>query len=281
MKRVGKFILAILLILVCVGGTSFLFFKNFKKDDTDTNLLLGFISGTETIAFQEKLTLFKITANVEKLEILISTQNDLIGFAEMLTADEAKVKENVNLTKQNKIVENLKNSRENCLNKIDEYLIKSQYVQFNKVTGANSAFKSLSSYVCEYANFIKGLNEGIADASLRKSDLKFDLIELYCDVAKSCFGNLREVNGEWVLNSTENLSLLKTNYVQNNFVLSLQSNKEFSKTASDFSVAFAKCNKAEFANALKSYLETVSLGENSTYMQQAGFYLAKLFEGEV
>ena len=279
MKKIVKILLTVLLVLVAIGGTCILFFKNLKPEVITTESLIGYITKTNDLEFDVVNYDSRFSAIMQTNENL---EDCLASLSPYLMDDNISVSDEKIIAKLNEVSYSV-----NLASRmIAEYKIKEKSSFYNKDLGRNDLYTTMCEYLEDYATVINMINNKLADSSLNRSvDLKFDMIDLYCRVVIDTYAE--PVTGEESkivgildasnINVMNDYFCLETSYITEKPVqgkyqfLNTQNNNKFTKYYND-------CNRDEFAKNLHTNITNITgITNESTAVELATYYFKLIY----
>lgn len=251
-KKFFKVLLITILVLSSVGGTVYVFYSQMTKRQDSFACVSEYIVGGEKAEVNNKLK--SVNTNLtrdgdERLVIMVETVTRLDNITTILNKYLINAKDYENVD-ENKIVEQLKNAQVQMKKldvMLDEYLLKSQSLDFNKHEGAKYLYKGAADYIVAYTGLIDEINTQISKLLVNKNaDIKFSLFEIYSNCCKQTFSNFN-TSGLIEVQNEHNIKFLNQKFSFDDIVL-LQGNNYI--VQNKFLDAYSKCNKYKFANGL-------------------------------
>lgn len=278
MKKFLKIFLIVVLVGLAIGGTCYAFYSNIEESQDAYARVNTFMNSSERTSMNNKLN------NVSQS----SSGRLSLGIEAIVTLDSITLTLNTYMISSldydinnNSIVERLDSAiekREELIDDADEYLLKTNNQYFDKSKGANDVFKTLSSYVVRYADMVKYMNNEIKSRVIvnKYSDIKFDVIELYCLTVTNTFSNLEEVDGLITVKNSNNFTLLNDSFYLVANMLSTTVGYG-SYLNNKFCRAFNSIDKTAFANNLYTNVSTIGeITEASSNVDKATYYLKEI-----
>lgn len=277
MKKFLKVILIIILVGLSIGCTVYLFYRQLNPKVDYLDELHTYYSGKTEQEFNKKLDqVFSKTnsASDTRFSLIVETNGTLTSCLQSLTGYYAVAgSHNIHEKKISNELSSLKSARSAAEFKMDAYLTKTT-AQGEISTGANDTYDAVSKYFVEYANFINLINSELSSMGINRDvDLKFPVIEIYCNVCIDTFSNLN-TGFLHEIKSDINLSAISEKVKFKNSFLDL-GNKNFSYLNNSFVEHYNKTDKAEFASNLYDNMLNGS-ADSSTDELLAGYYLKSI-----
>lgn len=277
MKKFLKVIFIIILVCLSIGGTAYLFYKRLHPKVNYFNELEAFYSGAAEQEFESDLS--KVVSNTlaagDFRFSLISTTNGKLNDCLKNLASYYVVADNYNIhgKKISDSLSALKSARSQTKIIMDAYLSKTT-AQGSLSLGANDTYDSFANYFVQYAKFINVVNEELATMQIdRNADLKFSVIEVYCDVCINTYSNLNTALLHNVSNSV-NINAIGGKIKFKNSFLDL-GEKGFSYLNNSFIKYYNLSDKADFAKNLSANMRS-GRANSATNELLAGYYLNRI-----
>lgn len=274
--NVVKIILIIALVGAAIGGTCY-FFYNYILFNVDAFASFNtVIYGSQTVEFNAKLDEVRAYAG-DRFDLIVDTNEKLGEIAEninyhLVNADDFDLDERLIVTQIDKVAEN----QEIAYNMMEEYLIKVDSDFFNKETGANDLFNQMSRYFVTFADMIDTINSELDKTNIVKNaDVKFSIIEVYCDVCIDTFSNLiLEASGIRMVENRQNIDLINQSVnFESGYISSSNAGDNFSYLSNYFISNYNACDKQTFAtNLAQNVNQIVSITDSSTSLVKATYY---------
>ncbi len=284
MKKFLKFFTIFVLIGLTIGGTCYIFYSNLIAQKDAFVPISTFLNGADKVELDDKIYAVNDLAN-NNLIVTIETSEKLDEILNILnTYMVCSLDYDVD---NNEIVKRLDNAikiRDKLSENVDEYNSKSNnpYADFDEVLGSNNIYRVLADYITSYADMIKFMNKEIKSnmISNKSSDVKFDIIELYCNVAIDSFSHLVINNNLVSIKDSNNINLLnsKLNFINNMIDSSTTAvGGDLSYLNNNFIKAYSKVDKSDFANNLYTNVSIVnSISNDSTNVEKATYYIKQI-----
>ncbi len=277
MKKFLKTLLIIVLVAASIGGTAYIFYKKLNPPVDYFEELNGYVSSSSTkeLSIDLKKVIAKTPEQDTRFVFIDETNNKLNQCLDSLSSYYLVANSHsFNKKAIDKGLSHLKSTRAETINVIDAYITKTT-AQGELAVGANPSYEAVSQYFVEYANFIKTLNGELSSLGVdTTSNIKFSVIELYCDVCIDCFSNLTLTFGNLTLISDDsNISQISPHIDFQNSYFKFDN---FSNSTNLFIKNYNETNKEEFAENLAKFLlegSETSLDSNML----AGYYLNQIF----
>ena len=280
MKKILKALIIFLVVVLSIGGTCFIFFKNYKRKEAESASLATCINNMDKldldiVDYDGKFEEFKKTNK--------NLEDSMFALSVYFIEDEFIIQDDDVISK----IKSVNNSISLASEMISEYKIKSEFVNsddksyFDKELGRNDLYNAMCDYIVEYATLVSMINTDLEYKNINKqADVKFEMIDLYCRVAINTFSEkeTNEVTGITKLKDMANI-----NVVNNNFCLatSYLTHSNLTLKNSSYNNLFIRyysaCDKADFAKNLNQNVASVTeVNQQSTNVQLATYYFKKI-----
>ena len=266
-----------LLVIACVGGTCYIFFKNYKERISAPVSCASMVKSESSVEFRTSLNEVGLLTNDsgtdDRFVLVINTLSDLddmlMALANYYIDEDFTVRDKDIRAKYNQMVD----SKALAVEMINQYKLKSNSVWFDRSLGANDLYTTMSTYLVKYAEFVELLNLKVANKAInRTSDFKFSVIDLYARVARTTFSTLiTNENSLRIVSRPENLTRLQIYFqMENSYIVG---GDVYSSNALYFSENYNACDKEAFAINFASNLNAIDgISATSTSLQRAVYY---------
>ena len=285
LKKFIKFFVIALIIVASVVTTCVIFFRNLDKIKQKEVAVVSFTSSETKQNFD--LNLNKTVTAVKndnpadtRFDILLSTISNLDNAMNVVATyyvdNGGAVKDNIIATKAEEVNGNMSLAVSMC----KEYEIKTTSTYYDEHLGVNDLFDTTSKYIVSYSEFIILLNSNISSVN-KNVNVKFALIDSYCRVCIDVFSN-KEASEEtstknWLkLKDTTNIDFYNRYFKFTNSQLVVKD--MFSENNNNFISTYNNCDRANFAENIKSLCESISVySESLTMEQKAAYYFKEVY----
>lgn len=285
MKKAIKIIVIVLLVVAAVATTCFLFFRNYKKEQSKKVSLLSFSVSEEKVKMHaelaETINIINSDGTDERFEALKTTLANLDSSYRVLATyylDTDFIVDNENIAKSIKTLNSVVSKTISVMN---EYQIKAEHTApdgnkyFNRHVGANDLFSTLASFSVEYANLIKLVNSGITDVN-KNADAKFAIINVYADVTINTYSNVETKNSLSLVKTEDNIKWLNSNFKLDHLYLETQADA-FTVVTNKFIRSYEDCNTELFASDLSKNINSVTeIKDGMTKEEVATYYFKEV-----
>lgn len=265
MKQFLKAILIVVLVSASIAGTTYFFFSRLTPEQDYFVKLNQFLVSDAHEEFNTKLGIISSfdSAESDRFENVITTNNTLDNALNsvvdyLIVAEEHNFK-NKQINQQYIDLINTKAKTERIM---DEYIAKEPGIPKGDSLSvpANDVYVAFANYFVKYCNFMLKFNEELKTFKLNKNaDLKFCLIEIYCNTVSNTFAEIGWGSSGGQLNvikSPNNLKFMHQCFEKTNwFVANLNPTNEFDFVNIQFVKAFNNCNKTQFVNGLYDFVQ--------------------------
>ena len=281
MKKIVKALIIFLVVVLSVGGTCFIFFKNYKRKEAESASLASCINN------MDKLDLDIVDFDGKFVEIKKTNKNledSMFALSAYFIDDEFVIQNDDIISK----IKSVNNSIGLASDMIAEYKIKSEFKNsddksyFDKELGRNDLFNAMCDYIVEYATLVSMINTDLEYKNINKqADMKFEMIDLYCRVAVNTFSEkeTNEVTGISKVKDETNINILNNHF---HLSTSYLTGADLTPTNTSYNNMFIRhysvCDKADFAKNLSTNINSVTeITDQSTSVQFATYYFKKIY----
>ena len=283
MKKVIKALIILMIVVLSVGGTCLIFFKNYKRKEAESASLETCINKMDKL----DLSIVNYDGKFDSIEQTNENLEDSMFALSIYFIDDNFVIQNDDIISKVKAVDRAIDHAEAMLK---EYKIKSEFKNaeelsyFDKDKGRNDLYNAMCNYIVEYATLINMVNSDLEYKNINRSaDIKFAMIDVYTRVAMDTFGKTQTdtTNGITNLESSDNIDLINTYFcLKTSYLTNKEANPKLysSSATSAFINSYSKCNKTLFAQKLSENVAMVAeLNDKSTNEDYATYYFKNVY----
>ncbi len=282
MKTWVKVLIVIILMACASGATCLVFYNNLKKNNKIDYTITNYFASSERVMFNEELQEAKTNCNDSRMKLVCDTLYNLEEILEdcnyYLINYYKKVEDKHEIIKE---FENITNQKTQIYSMLVEYNTKSaNSTSFDKSTGSNDLYVSFANFFIKYAGFIQLINSricGVVESD--SSDIKFSVVELYSQVVKDSFSEIKEVKNLKTIANSDNIDLMNNLIVYSNGQIQLATDiAYFGSSSTLFIMNYNLCDKHSFAKNLSDNVDSIS-GDvsNMTTIERATHYFKEIF----
>lgn len=283
MKKFLKTLVIIILVVASIGGTAYIFFANIKPETNYFSSLNSYVDGADHVEFLSKLQKVAKNSNDGRFSLIINTNTKLDECLQTLSSYYiAYSNYDVDVDKLQKLFSNMQSNKNQTENAMDTYLTKIT-AQGQFIEGANPTYRLFSNYILSYANLLNFLNGELKNLNINKNvDLKFSLIDLYCQICSLSFSDLAyspvslgdNIYSVLVVRNDENITKINDCLEINNSYVGNEN--AFSLNAVNFIKSYNACDKQKFSSSLIHYIKNGKKDDADNELV-AGYYFKQIF----
>lgn len=239
------------------------------KNDTTGSIYTQTTTGSKV-----KFDAGAATITDSRFQLLNKTNKNLTDISKTLTTYLVEADTSITDEKISNAFKTVKSDISTLNNMVDEYKTKSTSAYYDKAVGLNDLFKKMSFYLVNYAKLLSLLNDYL-DVD-NQFDVKFAMIDLYCNVVSSTFSEIKDSGNLKVVKNTNNIEMIN-NYFQIEHSKLIVPNM-YALSSNHFIKSYHSCNQKVLASSFAETINAVSYYEDSlNYESKAAYFFKQIY----